>query len=49
MGGDSTGSTANNAILKLLKTDHTVIESMDNAVRSTTGVRGIVKMVGLFE
>ena len=49
MGGDSTGSTANNAILKLLKTDHTVIESMDNAVRSTTGVRGIVKMVGLFD
>lgn len=49
MGGDSTGSAANNAILKLLKTDHTVIESMDNAVRSTTGVRGIVKMVGLFD
>lgn len=49
MGGDSTGSAANNAILKLLKTDHTVIESMDNAIRSTTGVRGIVKMVGLFD
>lgn len=49
MGGDSTGTAANNAILKLLKTDHTVIESMDNAVRSTTGVRGIVKMVGLFD
>lgn len=49
MGGDSTGSAKNNAILKLLKTDHTIIESMDNAVRSTTGVKGIVKMVGLFD
>lgn len=48
MGGDSTGSAGNNAILKLLKTDHTVVESMDNAIRSTTGVRGIIKMAGLF-
>ena len=49
MGGDGSGGAGNNAILKLLKTDHTAIESMDNVIRSTTGVRGIIKMVGLFD
>ncbi|MCI8629029.1 MAG: phage portal protein [Firmicutes bacterium] len=49
MGGDSAGGASNNAILKLLQTDHTVLESMDNAVRSTTGVRGIIKVHGLFD
>lgn len=49
MGGDSTGSAGNNAILKLLQTDHTVLESMDNAVRSTTGVRGIIKLHGFLD
>nr|DAD95061.1 MAG TPA: portal protein [Siphoviridae sp. ctVqj4] len=44
MGGDAQGQPDNNALLSLLKTDYTVIQGIDKAIKSSYGVKGIVKI-----
>lgn len=44
MGGDSQGRADNKSLLTLLKSDYTAIQSIDKAVKSSFGVKGIIKM-----
>lgn len=44
MGGDINGNPNNNALLSLLKTDFTAIQGIDKAVKSSYGIKGIVKL-----
>lgn len=44
MGGDESGSADNAALLKLLKTDHAVLQGTDKAVKASLGIRGIIKV-----
>lgn len=44
MGGDSQGRANNKSLLTLLNTDYTAVQSIDKAVKSSFGVKGIIKM-----
>ena len=44
MGGDRQGNAGNKALLSLLQTDYTAIQGIDKGVKSSYGVRGIIKL-----
>lgn len=44
MGGDALGRADNKSLLSLLNSDNTAVQSIDKAVKSSFGIKGIVKM-----
>ncbi|ADZ83578.1 phage portal protein [Cellulosilyticum lentocellum] len=44
MGGDETGKANNNALLKLLKTNDVVIQSLEKGIKAGLTIRGILKI-----
>lgn len=44
MGGDVNGYANNKSLLTLLNTDNTAIQSIDKAVKSSFGIKGIIKI-----
>lgn len=49
MGGDENGNPKTKDILKILKTNHTITEGLENAVKSSLAVRGILKINTLLD
>lgn len=44
MGGDENGQPDNKALLKLLSTDDVSLQGMKHAIKSTSGIKGILKL-----
>ncbi len=44
MGGDVNGQANNNALLKLLRTNDTITQGLDKAVKASLGIRGLFKI-----
>lgn len=49
MGGDENGNPKTQDILKILKTNHTITEGLEKAVKSSLSVRGIIKINTLLD
>lgn len=49
MGGDINGNPKDKEILNILKINHTLIEGLEKAVKSTLAIRGIIKIHSLLD
>lgn len=49
MGGDESGNPKTQDILKVLKTNHTITEGLEKAVKSSLSIRGILKINTLLD
>lgn len=47
LGGDENGQPHNMSLLKILKTEHTVIEGIENGIKASLNIRGILKSQSL--
>lgn len=49
MGGDENGQAKNEDLLKILKVDHTIVQGLDKAVKTSLSVKGLFKIQTLLD